>query len=95
MEPQVRIAPVPIDGIFVAEILVPEGGSPERPHVSALVLRDRDADDLHLRRVGFEPEFPSPGGDPPGDLDIDFAESAVFCEKVRTVTPSGRRSTSG
>jgi len=78
VEPQVRVASVPVDGILVAEILVPEGRNPERANVGALILRDGDADDLHLRRVGFEPEFPRSGGDPPSDLDIDLAKSAVF-----------------
>jgi hypothetical protein len=48
MEPQMRAATVGIDGIFVVEIVVPESGRKEWPHVRIGVLGDRNADALDL-----------------------------------------------
>ncbi len=57
IEGELRPAPQRIDGIRVAERLIPECGHEERSRVRLRMLGDVDADGLHERGIGGQPQL--------------------------------------
>jgi hypothetical protein len=96
LERHVRVPSVPIDDVFFrSKAPVPEGCGPERTYVAAGILCHRNAHDLDLGGVRLDPQLPSFCRNLACQLDITRLRAPYSPEAVRTVTPSGRTSTSG
>ena len=91
VEPQVWIAPLRIHGVFGTEVIVSEGGGPERPNIDTRPLGYGDTDGLHLRRVGLEPELSSHLRDLPGELDVALTQGTVLTGEGSDRDPVGTK----
>ena len=96
LERDVWVASVPIDDILTrAQALVPEYGGPEGTNIAAGILRDGDADDLDLEGSGSTCNLRASTEIRRASSTSRWLKAPYSPEAVRTVTPSGRRSTSG
>jgi hypothetical protein len=91
MEPQVWITPLRIDGVLGTEVIVSEGGGPERPYVDTGPLGYRNTDGLHLRRVGLEAKFSSHGRDLPGEFDVALTQGPILTGEGSDRDPLGTK----
>ena len=96
LEPDGRILPMGVEEVLVADLLVAEDGAPERQHVGDHERIDRDLDHLQAGQIDGDAEFPRCLRDLPRPArESPSLNRPSLFDLKRTVTPSGRRSTSG
>ena len=96
LERHVRVPAVPIDDVFARpKASVPEGCGPERTDVAAGILRYRNAHHLDLGRIRLDLSLLASAEIRRASSTSRWLSAPYSPEAVRTVTPSGRTSTSG